>query len=142
MRMVPPHSLCRSCPLPQTWSSRASHHWHQPTRTDHVVAVLVIADPVSAVDKHAANRSKRLRGADISNYPVVADVHLSNTLAHKLGTETPPTFPPRHIAAAVSPTRHGVFGITLTTCASGPAASRSLQAGLGPTDQVLRATIA
>lgn len=33
------------------------------------------------------------------------------------------TWVPRHMAAAVSPTKHGVFGITLITCASFPAAS-------------------
>jgi hypothetical protein len=35
------------------------------------------------------------------------------------------TLPPKHIAAAVSPTRHGVLGITLHTRADGPAASSS-----------------
>jgi hypothetical protein len=33
------------------------------------------------------------------------------------------TFPPKHIAAAVSPTRQGVLGMTLTILASAPAAS-------------------
>jgi hypothetical protein len=35
------------------------------------------------------------------------------------------TRPPRHIAAAVSPTRQGVLGITRHTLAAGPAASNS-----------------
>ena len=38
----------------------------------------------------------------------------------------PLTLPPRHMAAAVSPTRHGVLGITRTIFAPGPAASTSL----------------
>ena len=41
------------------------------------------------------------------------------------------TLPPRHMAAAVSPTRQGVLGITRTTRASGPAAASKLWGWLG-----------
>jgi hypothetical protein len=41
------------------------------------------------------------------------------------------TLPPRHMAAATSPTRHGVLGITRMMRTSGPAASMSLHKSSG-----------
>lgn len=102
----------------------------------------VLANASQPGTKAAASTplTRALTACACANEFVVISTSVPATVEKHVKTEQCLTLPPKHMAAAVSPTRQGVLGITLHTRAAGPAASSSWATAATTHNDKMRAT--